>query len=202
MLQRPLIGRSSEITLARELLLDIGVSWLTLTGTGGVGKTHLALSLANQIADEYELAAFVPLAALDDPELVLPSIAHSLGLAEPSERALSAYLDGFDGPKRLLLVIDNCEHVAAGFEVAGRLLTSSPGVQVVATSRSPLHLAALLASRRRDSLVLRDGRRTIAIPYDEVIWFETEDYYTRVHARRGTGSSPSSACGRTTPPAR
>ena len=47
------------------------------------------------------------------------------------------------------------------------------------------HLAALLATRRRDSLVLRDGRRTIAIPYDEIIWFEAEDYYTRVHARRG-----------------
>jgi non-specific serine/threonine protein kinase len=141
MMQRPLIGRSSEITLARELLLDIGVPWLTLTGTGGVGKTHLALSLANLISEDYELAAFVPLAALDDPDLVLPSIAHSLGLAEPSERALVAYLDGFDAPKRLLLLIDNCEHVAPGFEVAGHLLTSSPGVQVVATSRAPLHLA-------------------------------------------------------------
>jgi len=141
MLQRPLIGRSSELALARELLLDVGVRWLSLTGTGGVGKTHLALSLGNEVADLFEQAAFVPLAAVDDPELVLPSIAHGLGLAEPTERALAAFLDALDRPRQLLLLVDNCEHVADGFEIAGRLLTSSPGVQVLATSRSPLHLA-------------------------------------------------------------
>lgn len=141
MLQRPLIGRETHIALARHLMLENGVPWLTLTGTGGVGKTHLALSVGNQIAEHYDQVVFVPLAAISDAALVQPSVAFALGLPESDESTLSDFLDSFDAPNRLLLVIDNCEHVASGLDVVAQLLNAAPGVQVLATSRSPLRLS-------------------------------------------------------------
>ncbi len=141
MLQRPLIGRDRQIAFARRLLLEDGVPWLTLTGTGGVGKTHLALSIGNQIAQEYDQVAFVPLAGISDPLLVQPSIAHALGLGEAAETALIDYLESFDAPHRTLFVIDNCEHVASGFDQVAVLLNAAAGVQVLAPSRAPLRLS-------------------------------------------------------------
>ncbi|MEZ4498233.1 MAG: hypothetical protein R2845_15990, partial [Thermomicrobiales bacterium] len=96
MLQRPLIGRDRQIAFAQRLLLEDGVPWLTLTGTGGVGKTHLALSVGNLIAEHYDQVAFVPLAGVAEPSLVPSSIAFALGIGDSEDSALERFLSSFD----------------------------------------------------------------------------------------------------------
>ncbi|MEZ4730007.1 MAG: tetratricopeptide repeat protein [Caldilineaceae bacterium] len=108
---------------------------MTLTGPGGSGKTRLALQVAWTLtAALADGAAFVALAAVRDPELVVQAIAHSCGLKQSS--VLAEYL----GNKEILLVLDNCEHLlAAGPEIAA-LLAAAPRLRVLATSRAALNL--------------------------------------------------------------
>ncbi|MGH2549599.1 MAG: helix-turn-helix transcriptional regulator, partial [Thermomicrobiales bacterium] len=83
----------------------------------------------------------IPLATLTAAHQVVPEIARTLGLRVPTGAALAAHLETLTIPYQLLLVLDNCEHVAAGFPDISRLLGHSRGVQILATSRSPLNLA-------------------------------------------------------------
>ena len=134
------VGRDRELQEAASLLA--GTRLLTLTGPGGTGKTRLSLQLAALVADQYPDGLwFVELEPLRDPELVLPTLAHAIGVAQaPGEPILDA-LSRAIGERRMLLVLDNLEQVieAAG-DVAG-LLRACPGVQVVVTSRSVLRIA-------------------------------------------------------------
>jgi predicted ATPase/DNA-binding SARP family transcriptional activator len=133
----PLIGRQDERAAAVALLADPAERLLTLVGTGGSGKTRLALQIAWDVADQFaDGALFVGLASLRDPALVLQAIGLACGLAQPSPATLTQYLRD----KQLLLVLDNCEHLLdAAPRIAG-LLDSAPGLYVLATSRTALNV--------------------------------------------------------------
>ena len=136
-----LLGRERELWEVRGLLGEVRM--LTLTGTGGVGKTRLALeaaraSLAAGLFPDG--VAFVSLAPLEDPSLVIPSIARSLGVREAEGQTLDEALRARLWGKRTLLVLDNFEHVLdAAFEVVV-LMESCPDLTVLATSRAPLRV--------------------------------------------------------------
>ncbi|HET8630957.1 MAG TPA: helix-turn-helix domain-containing protein [Thermomicrobiales bacterium] len=132
------IGRERErAEVARRLA---GTRLLTLTGVGGVGKTRLALEVARGLADEYPDGVWlVELAALAEPALVPAAVARSVGVREQPGRAPADALAEALGPRRLLLVLDNCEHLLdACAALAARLLRAGPHLRILATSREPL----------------------------------------------------------------
>ena len=139
----PLVGREQELQEINDLLGGLEVRLLTLTGIGGVGKTRLALeavraSLAESLFPDG--IAFVALAPLQDPALVISTIARSVGLREEEVQDAGDALHSYLREKQLLLVLDNLEHLlSAAAEVAG-LIEACPGLVVLATSRAPLRV--------------------------------------------------------------
>lgn len=134
------IGRTSELAQIARLLGADDCRLLTLVGTGGVGKTRLALEAARAQRDHFaDGAVFVPLAAVTDTALIPNSIAHclKLTLSGSAEEQLFAYLRD----KNLLLLLDNCEQVVEGIGWLSDLLVNVPGVKLLATSRERLQLA-------------------------------------------------------------
>jgi predicted ATPase len=128
------VGRDDELGEVSVLLSRPETRLVTITGPGGIGKTQLALVVAERFQDQFPDGIwFVDLAPLDDPALVLPTIAREIGARDE----VAAHLGG----KRLLLVLDTFEHVAAAAVEISRLLSVCPGVQVLATSRETLHIA-------------------------------------------------------------
>ncbi|MEU7488844.1 LuxR C-terminal-related transcriptional regulator [Streptomyces sp. NPDC042319] len=132
------IGREQEL---REIgaLFDKG-RLVSLTGPGGVGKTRLALRATRAALPRFpDRACFVELSSLRDPVLLPHTVAAALGLTEQGERDPVGLLVGYLAPKRMLLVLDTCEHLLdACAMLADLLLRMAPGVTVLATSRQPL----------------------------------------------------------------
>ena len=137
----PLVGREREVVAARSLLEEGGARLVTLTGPGGVGKTRLALEMAGGAGDLFpDGAVFVALAPVSDPGLVMSTVAQVLGLREAGGKPVRELVHEYLGDKRLLLVLDNLEHLLeAAPEIAG-LLAACPSPKVLATSRAPLRL--------------------------------------------------------------
>ncbi len=137
----PLVGRERETREVADLLLRADVRLLTLTGPGGVGKTRLATEVAGRCAPDFpDGVAFVALAPIEDPGLLLGTISRALGLREVAGRTVREVVDSHLRGKRLLLVLDNFEHLLeAATDVAG-LLGSHAGLAALCTSRTPLRL--------------------------------------------------------------
>src|SRR5712692_7649761 len=138
----PLIGREREIAAVCALLSRPQVRLVTLTGTGGVGKTRLALAVAAAVSSAFaDGIGFVALAALTDPGLVASTIAQSLGVREQGSRPLLDSLKDHLREQQLLLLLDNFEQVVSAAPVVAELLAAAPRLQVLVTSRASLYLS-------------------------------------------------------------
>jgi predicted ATPase/DNA-binding CsgD family transcriptional regulator len=135
------VGRGSEKLVLKRLLAMTRL--LTLTGAGGCGKTRLALEVARDLVGAYpEGAWLVDLAPLSKAELVPQAVAQALGVREQPARPLLETLKDALRSRKLLLVMDNCEHLVEAVDgLADALLDSCPGLRVLATSRETLNTA-------------------------------------------------------------
>ena len=136
------IGRERELVELRQLLHRTRA--LTLSGPGGIGKTRLALRLLASAAAEFPDGVwFVELADLRQPDLVVSRIAAVIGITEEAGRPLLETLGDALRPRRMLLALDNCEHLLdACAQVCRHVLASAPGLRLLNTSREPLSVAA------------------------------------------------------------
>jgi len=135
------VGRKKELTRVKRLLDDNRL--VTLTGSGGCGKTRMALAAAGELAGGFEDGVwFVELASVADPSLVQGAVASALGIREqpgsPSTEALSTHLR----TRKMLLVLDNCEHLVEACAVlCEALLRTCPNLRILATSREAFRVA-------------------------------------------------------------
>ena len=133
------VGRERELAELEGLLGHTRL--LTLTGPGGCGKTRLALELASRRQGDFQAVRVVELAPLADPALVLEETAAALGVQPRSDRDTCDVLAEQIGAQRLLVVLDNCEHVIdACARMVDRLLRACPALHVLATSRERLRI--------------------------------------------------------------
>ena len=137
-----LIGRKRELLEVADLLKASTTRLLTLTGTGGTGKTRLALEVAGRLVDDFGNGVLlVSLAPVGDPLLVGPTVAQTLGVMEAGGQPLEERLQDELRDRELLLLLDNFEHLVAAAPVVANLLVACPRLKVLVTSREALNLS-------------------------------------------------------------
>jgi predicted ATPase len=139
------VGREKELLELKRLLENNRL--LTLTGSGGCGKTRLASAAASELVEGFEDGAWmVELASLAEPSLAPQAVAFTLGVRERPGSSLTEALSGYLRTRTLLLILDNCEHLLdACAELAEALLHSCPALRVLATSREALGITGEVA---------------------------------------------------------
>jgi predicted ATPase len=136
-----LVGRDQSLRELTSWLQDPDKKLITLTGPGGIGKTRLALEVANHIRHEFtDGAAYVALAPVRDVNLVAETIAYTLGIKVSGSNVLES-LKFFLQDKKMLLVLDNFEQIIEAATIIDDLLTGAPGVKILVTSRERLSLS-------------------------------------------------------------
>ena len=136
-----LVGRDADVETLRRWLADPAARLITLVGPGGVGKTRLALELAQAAADEdTRRVVFVPLAALHDPAFLAPAIAEALGLPDVTASDLPRHARGACADRPTLVILDNFEQLLEAASLVTDLLAAVGTLSVLATSRAPLRL--------------------------------------------------------------
>jgi predicted ATPase/DNA-binding XRE family transcriptional regulator/Tfp pilus assembly protein PilF len=137
----PLLGREQDLEEVTGLLQRQNMRLLTLTGTGGVGKTRLAIQVARDVAGLFpDGVAFATLAPLVDATLVLPTVVQVLGLREVRGRTPGEVLQAHLQEKKFLLILDNFEHVMEAVPEVAELIQYCSNLAVLVTSRAPLHI--------------------------------------------------------------
>jgi predicted ATPase/DNA-binding CsgD family transcriptional regulator len=135
----PFIGRVEELEEIRRLLDETRL--LTLTGTGGIGKTRLALQAASDLRNEFENGVFfVSLAPISEGKQIVQTIAEAIGFPFSTERAPIDQLLSYLRRRQLLLVMDNFEHLLDNVDIVAKILQEAPNVKVLATSPEKLNL--------------------------------------------------------------
>jgi predicted ATPase/DNA-binding XRE family transcriptional regulator len=136
------IGREREIFLVREYLLREEIRLVTLTGPPGIGKTRLSIEAARTVLPDFRDGIFfVPLAPLDNPALIVQTIAQALGYVKTRHQSADEQLIAGIGNKELLIVLDNCEHLIEEVAIlVSRLLSVSSHLKILATSRESLRI--------------------------------------------------------------
>ena len=168
------VGRKRELDEVRTLLRSTRL--LTLSGAGGIGKTRLSQQLAAEVIDDFPDGVwFVELAPLSDPRLVPQSVAFVLGVKEEAGHPVIEALIKYAQDRRLLIVLDNCEHlVQACAELATQLLQSGPHLKILASSRESLRVSGE-ASYPVPALAVPDPGKPVALPamtqYEAVLLF-------------------------------
>jgi predicted ATPase/class 3 adenylate cyclase len=139
----PIIGRDAEIERLAVLLNEPTARLVTLTGTGGTGKTRLALEAAARCGPGFaDGVVFVDLAAVSDPALLLPAVAEAIGLRASGERSSGETLLAYLADRELLLLLDNFEQIIGAAPDVARLLAASPASTILITSREALRIRA------------------------------------------------------------
>lgn len=137
-----IIGREREVAEVSRLLQRPDVRMVTLLGPGGIGKSRLAIEVGKAISDAGGDVGFALLESLNSPEQVLPAIARGVGVRDTGDVPLeSAVLAAF-ADRDYLLIVDNMEHIIDAVGVLVDLLTQSPRLTILVTSRSPLRVRA------------------------------------------------------------
>lgn len=137
------IGRDEEITTVAAMLRDPVNRLVTITGTGGIGKTRLAIEVANALRSDFpEGVGFILLASLRDPDLLFTAVTTALQIPENPRQSHEEAVTSFLAFRTYLLVLDNLEQLTGAGPAIGRLLESCRGLTILVTSREPLRIRA------------------------------------------------------------
>ncbi len=138
----PLIGRTQEVQDICGLLLEPNIRLVTLTGAGGMGKTHLSIQVASEINKQFiDGCWFISLAALEEADQLIPTIARSLGIKESRHQTFSETLLNYLADRDMLIVLDNFEQIIPAARQVAEILILAPRLKVLVTSRTILHLS-------------------------------------------------------------